>query len=1370
MNPIPSSLRAAFLAAATLLALPFAGRADYQSSVQALSPLGYWRFDDTAASPPLNSVANSGSAAPAGEGYAVGNALKGQPGIVGNSARFTNPSNNVSVTYLGGKIDVPFNPAFNPGAPFSIEFWARPNTLGSLVLPNDPGTCPLSNFDPNNYPNNRSGWLFYCDYLGRWSFRLGNTSGTIGNIFASTGNAAPGVWQHIVATFDGTNMNLYANATLIGTASVTPGAWMSNSVSFLRIGGTPLNGSGASAPYISSSSNNGNRGYDGWVDELAIYPKILSGPAIAAHYAAVSTNNAGYHAQVIADGPAGYWTLDEPAATPPSPSALPVAVNLGTLGAAANGTNQWGTLAAQPGTGYGGFGIGNKSVFFDGENGYFQVNDTPALRITGNITMMAWVKPTQKDFFRDIISHGFGSYEGETFLRISRGGGTLGYGTGYYYEVGVNDGNNYYDSVYFPIPPGDIGNWVFLAGTFDGAAWNLYRNGVLVGSVAPSAADTGAFDVTNRWVIGSRSDPPPGQSMFFAGYIDEPAVFDRALSPAEIAGLYTAAQVPPVITQPPQAPGTVYSGSSLALSVWAEGNPTLRYAWYSNGVAIGATATNIVLNNLTAGAKTVSVVVTNNYGAVTSSIAFNVVSSQPVLTAQPVPATRFTGYPFSFTVGADGSQPLKYFWKLGSTVVQAGSSPTYSGIASVANAGTYSCIVSNSFGTTNSAPAQLTVSGLPAAYSDAVLASGPVAYWRLGEHSGTAAQDSVGGNNGTYNSTTLGLPGYSPLDSDTAVAFSGTNSYVGGISGTGINFWGDTNFALEAWVKAPAGQAHEATIIAKGNGPNGSNRTEQFGLDVAEGVYRFFTSGDSTVYAASATEGPNGAWQHVVGVYDSDDLLSGGFVLYIYVNGELQGTAPIRPYGLITTTTPISIGSKRSGSSTPYDDTFNGTVDEVAVYGYVLDPATVQAHYSSAFGENMAPSIQVAPVPTTNYAGLRATFQVTASGSQPLSYQWRKNNVDIDGATSRTLTLTNLSTGDAANYSVRVSNSVNSTNSPAAALTVLSPPASAPSIPGLVVHLTFDNTLADASGRGNGGTAIHTTSISSNTAAATFVSGPLGQALHYATTAENTGGNTSIATDAQYVTLGVRPDLQFGSTVNFSVAYWIRLPQDYFGGDLPFFTDAAGATGNRGFVFAPAYGFGTADPQPFPSPENYGGWGESIYGAGGGFRIYGDLASINDGQWHHLAHVFDRAAGTTITYLDGVPAHYVKTLGGSNLKDAGNIDTGLAAVIGQDPTGRYGETGSGDIDDLGVWRKALTPLEAASIYSAAASNHLSYVSPPVTISAQRLSATQLQITWSFGTLQSASSVQGPYTDVPSATSPYTVIPGATAAQFYRLSY
>ena len=62
--------------------------------------------------------------------------------------------------------------------------------------------------------------------------------------------------------------------------------------------------------------------------------------------------------------------------------------------------------------------------------------------------------------------------------------------------------------------------------------------------------------------------------------------------------------------------------------------------------------------------------------------------------------------------------------------------------------------------------------------------------------------------------------------------------------------------------------------------------------------------------------------------------------------------------------------------------------------------------------------------------------------------------------------------------------------------------------------------------------------------------------------------------------------------------------------------------------------------------------------------------------------------------------------------EAGNIDTGRPVTIGQDPTGRYPESGSADMDDLGVWRKALTALEASSIYMAGVSNHMSFTGPP----------------------------------------------------------
>jgi len=208
----------------------------------------------------------------------------------------------------------------------------------------------------------------------------------------------------------------------------------------------------------------------------------------------------------------------------------------------------------------------------------------------------------------------------------------------------------------------------------------------------------------------------------------------------------------------------------------------------------------------------------------------------------------------------------------------------------------------------------------------------------------------------------------------------------------------------------------------------------------------------------------------------------------------------------------------------------------------------------------------------------------------------------------------------------------------------------------------------------------------------------------------------------------------------------------FSGGDLPFFTDAINSTFNPGFTFAPTYGSG--------------GWALSLYDTTGasGIGAYGDAGSINDGNWHHLVHVFDRKNGN-VNYLDGLQVRFNKQAG-TSATAAQNIDSGSWFTIGQDPSGLYAEPGSGDIDDLGVWHKALTPLEAASLFMAGSVNHLSFVSAPVTLSIAKVGSA-VKLTWVAGILQSADTVTGPYTDVAGASSPYTVAASA-AKKFYRV--
>lgn len=83
-----------------------------------------------------------------------------------------------------------------------------------------------------------------------------------------------------------------------------------------------------------------------------------------------------------------------------------------------------------------------------------------------------------------------------------------------------------------------------------------------------------------------------------------------------------------------------------------------------------------------------------------------------------------------------------------------------------------------------------------------------------------------------------------------------------------------------------------------------------------------------------------------------------------------------------------------------------------------------------------APIIVGHPTPVAATAGGVAVFAVAVVGPAPLYYQWLRDGVDIPDAIGPTLTITNVGSGDAANYSVRVRNQVGEVVSNAAALVV----------------------------------------------------------------------------------------------------------------------------------------------------------------------------------------------------------------------------------------------------------------------------------------------------------------------------------------------
>lgn len=109
-----------------------------------------------------------------------------------------------------------------------------------------------------------------------------------------------------------------------------------------------------------------------------------------------------------------------------------------------------------------------------------------------------------------------------------------------------------------------------------------------------------------------------------------------------------------------------------------------------------------------------------------------------------------------------------------------------------------------------------------------------------------------------------------------------------------------------------------------------------------------------------------------------------------------------------------------------------------------LDDLRVGTSFADVFQApvTIPPAITQQPASSSAIEGGAATFVVSATGSDPLSYQWKFNSNPIAGATNTALILTGLTTNAAGAYSVTITNAAGATNSAAATLTVIQPNAS----------------------------------------------------------------------------------------------------------------------------------------------------------------------------------------------------------------------------------------------------------------------------------------------------------------------------------------
>jgi hypothetical protein len=159
-----------------------------------------------------------------------------------------------------------------------------------------------------------------------------------------------------------------------------------------------------------------------------------------------------------------------------------------------------------------------RALRFDGVDDWVTIQDSNSLDLTSGMTLQAWVYPTSTmTNWRTVL------------MKEQTGNGT--------YFMYANSASNRPEGIVYVdgaerILTGSVTvqpkRWTHLAATYNGSTQQLYVNGVLVGS-RPQAGNMivsgGRLRIGGNAVWGE----------YFAGFIDEVRVYNRALSQAEIA-------------------------------------------------------------------------------------------------------------------------------------------------------------------------------------------------------------------------------------------------------------------------------------------------------------------------------------------------------------------------------------------------------------------------------------------------------------------------------------------------------------------------------------------------------------------------------------------------------------------------------------------------------------------------------------------------------------------------------------------------------------------------------------------------------------------------------------------------------------------
>ena len=467
-----------------------------------------------------------------------------------------------------------------------------------------------------------------------------------------------------------------------------------------------------------------------------------------------------------------------------------------------------------------------------------------------------------------------------------------------------------------------------------------------------------------------------------------------------------------------------------------------------------------------------------------SAVIFAPPGSPPSIAVQPQDEVVFTNVTVQFSVLASGGFPLYYQWFTNSTMSALSDAGNLTGStsnvltilnATFANAGDYTVIATNLYGSATSSVANLSLV-LPCAYEAAVLTNDPFAFYTFSETAdpeigNVVAYDSMGAFNGTYGTggvndqngsgaengadgiagpraTADGMVGFP--DTNTALGCIGGNfpvdSYVSAPAFNLNNGVGTNVLTITAWINPAGPQAHGVGIVFSRSG------TTTAGLDYnatnidgnLELGYNW--NNDANTYGwDSALEATPGIWSLVALVITPTNA-----TIYVLNANGLQFSVNSYTNPPQKFEGPTLIGNDISDASGGRN--FNGSIDEVAFFSQALTVSNISALYAAGSGIVLSPqppTISIEPSwPSPVYAGQSASATVTGTGGT--SYQWLAglsgvytnltDGTNISGSTTPTLTIKSVQSSNALDYIVVITNFFGSiTSAPPATLTV-SPP------------------------------------------------------------------------------------------------------------------------------------------------------------------------------------------------------------------------------------------------------------------------------------------------------------------------------------------